>query len=205
MKDKKTFTFKFEIPSIVFLIISALMIIGIILFFSSCTTENDKSIDSKQKEQQNIAQKDMQNKIGNPNITKWAEKKQLKKIYELRDDAKLICYLYTRNEMTGKYIYEGRCQGFGIPYSTQYSNPERAINYEDELGENIMDGEPVGNLPYPEPNGLWMPDSSSATWVSFIDEKTGKAEVQYFEPLIVVTQTKKPARLCEKWSLPEDY
>jgi hypothetical protein len=182
------------------------MILIMIFTLIGCGTHTGESgTDKKKTQKQEQAFKDMYNKIGgDPNITKWTEAKQLKKIYELRDDAKLICYLYTKSEVTGKYVYEGRCQGFGIPYSTQYSNPEKPINYERELDEELYDGEPVGNLPQPEPNGLFMPTSSSATWVMMIDSN-GDTEVQYYESLITVTQSKKPAKVCEKWSLPEDY
>ena len=32
-----------------------------------------------------------------------------KKILELRDDSDLICYACTKNEMSDKYVYKGKC------------------------------------------------------------------------------------------------
>lgn len=62
--------------------------------------------------------------IGNPDIVNFFEKAQLKEIYEMRDDPNLVCYWYAVNNYTGKYIYEGECIGYGIPYSTSYTQPE---------------------------------------------------------------------------------
>ena len=38
-----------------------------------------------------------------------------------------------------------------------------------------------------------------------IDEETGDANIMYAEPEIMVTQMKLPKRICEEWSLPENY
>lgn len=45
--------------------------------------------------------------VGFPNISNYFERSQLKEIYELRDNPNLICYWYTKNDMTGKWIYQG--------------------------------------------------------------------------------------------------
>ena len=178
-------------------------IISILILCGCSHNDAKETTDSKIKKQQEKQQKELNNQAGLPDIVNWSEKKNMKYIYELRDRTDLICYLYTKSEITGKYIYEGECMGYGIPYSTQYSNPEKAIHYEDELGENIYD-EPVGNLPQCEPNGLFMPTSSSATWIIRLNNK-GEPNVEYYEPSIVVSPTKKDKRLCEPWSLPDDY
>lgn len=130
--------------------------------------------------------------IGMPHITEFYEKKLAKEIFELRDDSSLICYAYTRSEMTGKYVYLGRCMGYGLPYSTQYTCPE---TYE-------YNG---ATLPQSDPNGLYSPDGLSATWLWMIDEETGEPSIMYAEPEIIVRQTKLPVRLCEDWSLTPDY
>jgi len=150
------------------------------------------TVDEKQTQQQEQNQKDMDNQIGLPNITNWTEKKLAKRILELRDDSKLICYAYTKNTMTGKYVFEGQCIGFGLPYSTQYTNP---MKYE-YAGTT---------LPQNDPNGLFAPASADATWVIMINEETGKSEIQYYEDKIDITQTKKPRRICEEYSLPKNY
>lgn len=136
--------------------------------------------------------------IGMPEITEFYEKKLAKEIFELRDDSSLVCHAYTKSDMTGKYVYLGRCMGYGLPYSTQYTNPEtpywRGTRYYQDYP-----------LPQADPNGLYSPDGLSATWLWLIDEETGEPNIIYAEPEIIVSQQKLPVRLCEDWSLPNDY
>ena len=56
--------------------------------------------------------------------------------------------------------------------------------------------------PQPEPNGIYMPSSSNATWVIAIDPETNELEVHYAEPLLYVTP--KPLRASLVMN-PEDY
>ena len=60
-------------------------------------------------------------------------------------------------------------------------------------------------MPQAEPNGLFMPEGLSATWLMIINPDTGEMEVIYCEPTITVTQSKLPKRLVAEWSLTEDY
>lgn len=129
---------------------------------------------------------------GMPNISNGYEYSQLKEIYELRDDPNLICYWYTKNDMSGKWIYQGTCIGYGIPYGASITNPER---YEYS----------GATLPLSEPNGLYTNGvTSSATWVLTTD-KDGNVIPTYVESEITVTQSKIDAKLCEDWSIPENY
>jgi hypothetical protein len=183
-------------------IIMVIVILAILTILVSCNDVSDvkSNVDIKQQKAQEMQQNDVNNQIGLPDIVNWSEKKNMKYIYELRDRTDLICYLYTKSEVTGKYIYEGECMGYGIPYSTQYSNPEK-------YGQ--VDGGEYGainpyTMPQAEPNGMFMPTSSSATWVIRLSDD-GKPQVEYYEPTIVVSPTKKDKRLCEDWSLPENY
>lgn len=181
-----------------------LFIIGLI-FLSGCST-TDVNADTKQTQKQEVLEKEMRAKIGDPEITEFWEAQNYNKIMEKRDNPKLICYWYTKNEYTGKYIYEGQCSGFGVPYSTQISNPKKIVEGDKELGYDLS-----GYVNYPmskpqaEPNGLYMPTSSSATWVLVYDSKTKESKVEYVEHLISVTEIKKRPELCEKDSLPDNY
>lgn len=131
--------------------------------------------------------------VGMPDIKNFYEKKMAKEILELRDDSKLICYAYTLNEMSGKYVFLGKCMGYGLPYSTQYTCPESYGGYSGIT------------LPQADPNGLYSSSSTSATWLYLIDDTTGKPQITYCEPNLVVSQNKIPKRLCEEWSLTSDY
>ena len=145
-----------------------------------CTEREMAQYEDIRKSEQAIA--DSQKSIGFPEVRYFNEKKNLKEIIELRDNPKLICYYYTKNTMTGKYVYQGKCQGYGVPYASNYTNPEKA-----------------------DPNGMYMQGlSTTATWVSHINDK-GEKEIRYIEEEITVSQSKIDKRLCEEWSLPKNY
>ena len=129
---------------------------------------------------------------GFPEVTNFFEYSQLKEIYELRDNPNLICYWYTKNDMSGKWVYQGTCVGYGIPYGASITNPEQ---YE-------YNG---ATLPLAEPNGIYTNGlSTSATWILTTDS-SGKIIPTYVESEITISQSKIEARLCEDWSIPSDY
>lgn len=162
-----------------------ILLIGFILLgFTGC----EESAERIQERKTDEVLKEMNNEIGLPSIVNFYEKKMAKDIFELRDDSELITYAYMKN-MNGKFVYLGQCMGFGLPYSVQYTNPNQ-----------INSGRPQA-----DPNGLYMPDGLSATWLMLINEETGKREIIYAEPEIIVTQSKLPRRLVEEWSLTENY
>ena len=127
------------------------------------------------------------NAVGMPGITNFQEKKIQKWIYELRDREDLVCYAYLMNEMNGTIgQYLGRCIGYGLPYSTQFTNPLKIA---------FVDGGDYGaknpyTLPQPEPNGLFMPEGLSATWLLLIDPETDEPRPVYCEPNIIVSPFK---------------
>lgn len=134
--------------------------------------------------------------IGKPQLTNWFEYSQLKEIYEMRDNPQLICYWYTKNDYTGKWIYQGKCVGYGIPYGASITANERPDYYSYE--DNAV-------LKQAEPNGLYT-DSvvTTATWILSVDEQ-GNITPTYVESEISISQTKIDASRCEDWSLPVDY
>ena len=136
--------------------------------------------------------------VGFPDVSNYFERQQLKEIYELRDDPKLICYWYTKNDMTGKWIYQGECIGYGIPYTTSMTASESLQKIETTVG---YEWEVV---PLAEPNGLYASPSTSATWILTTD-KEGNITPTYVESEITVSQSKLDTRLCEDWSIPENY
>ena len=136
--------------------------------------------------------------VGFPDVSNYFERQQLKEIYELRDDPKLICYWYTKNDMTGKWIYQGECIGYGIPYTTSMTASESLQKIETTVGYEWE------VLPLAEPNGLYASPSTSATWILTTD-KEGNITPTYVESEITVSQSKLDTRLCEDWSIPENY
>ena len=123
---------------------------------------------------------------------------QLKEIYEMRDNPNLICYWYTKNEYTGKWIYQGTCIGYGIPYGAAITAPESS--------QEARGGGSYWNIvPLAEPNGLYTESVvTTATWILTTND-SGEIAPTYVESEISVSQTKMDARLCENWSIPDNY
>lgn len=146
--------------------------------FASCNVQ--PTPDAVDRQQQKGMQAEAQRQAGMPAIHNFQEKKLLKMIYELRDNEKIVNYAYLYNEMQGKLVFLGKCVGYGIPYATQYSNPERpAESWETHEQGNIA-------LPQAEPNGLFMPAAAEGTWVMLLD-KDGQPHPVYIEPRVIVS------------------
>lgn len=156
------------------------------IFYSGCML-SDNSADAKLAKATEQLMTEVANQIGMPNITNFQQKKTLKMIYELCDKENLICYAYIKSDYQGKLFFIGKCIGYGIPFSAQYSNPKtyKRIQPVNKQGSGISWADM--KMPQPEPNGLFMPTSSSATWLLMIDPKTKKSRPVYIEPEIVVS------------------
>ena len=137
----------------------------------------EETPDKKDARQQQKMLSEAQRETGLPAIHNFQEKKLLKQIYELRDNEKIVNYAYLYNEMQGKLVFIGKCIGYGIPYSTQYSNPQKVYHEGSQYG--LI-------LPQAEPNGLFMPAASDGTWVMLID-KEGTPHPVYIEPKVIVS------------------
>ncbi len=148
--------------------------------------------------------------VGYPDITNFFERSQLKEIYELRDNPNLICYWYTKSDITGKWIYQGECIGYGIPYGSSITQTETMQNAAlpalDMLGNDKSYNQYFTEiLPQAEPNGLYNNGiTTSATWI-LVPDSEGNIKPTYVESEITVSQYKLDGRLCEEWSIPENY
>ena len=133
-----------------------------------------------------------QREVGMPNIKNFQQRKLMKMIQELCDQADLITYTYIKSEYTGKLIFLGKSVGYGVPFSAQFTNPERIVDTEIEGGvqNKYNDNGEVQVLPQADPNGLFMPTSSSATWVMLVNPETNKPEPVYIESEITVSPFK---------------
>ncbi len=137
----------------------------------------ETTMTAEQKDSQATAQLQAQGQaqVGLPRINAFTEKRLATKLAELRDKPNLLTYTYLLG-MDGRLRCLGKSVGFGIPYSTQITNPAKA------------DGGSYGyyTLPQAEPNGLYMPESAAATWVMLVDAK-GEAQPTYVESDITVS------------------
>ena len=178
------------------LIMSLVLVVGV---FTSCG-EYEQTSDEKDAEVTERQEQQANNTIGYPNIKNYTEKRRLKELYELRDNANLICYAYMVN-LDGEMVYLYRTFGFGINASIQYSNPDKWVDNGYDLGDSW--GGII--MPQAEPNNLFMPEGLSATYLMAIDDITGDTFIIYAEPNIVVSEMKLPRRLLKESSLPAGY
>lgn len=145
---------------------------------SSCTSKNDT--DKKQAAQTEKLAAEADRQVGQPGITNFTERKFVKYLYELRDQDGVSTFTYTV-DMHGKLHFLCESIGYGIPYSAQFVNPEKPKWWSS--GAAVT-------LPQPEPNGLFVPDGLSATWVLCIDDKGESVRPVYCEPEILVSPFK---------------
>ena len=157
-----------------------------LLVISGCDRKTDDAV-VQQAKKTGQSMKEANAQVGMPAIVNFQEKKLCKMLYELRDQENLICYAYLKS-LEGKPVYLGKCIGYGLPYCVQFSNPERVVQYDHMLGYDLTGYiNYPGKIPQPEPNGLFMPQSLSATWLMMIDPDTGSSRPVYIEPEILVS------------------
>lgn len=149
------------------------------LLMGASGCDSTPTSDSTQKQQQEVSAQEANRQVGMPNIVNYQEKKQLKMIYETCDQENLICYAYYSNTMQGKRgDFIGKCIGYGVPYSTQFSNPQKVVQSYSQS---------YGTLPQAEPNQLFKPEGLSATWLLLINPKDNTIHPGYFECDVIVS------------------
>lgn len=170
--------------------VTILLVALIAVVFMSCK-DNKPSADAQLQKQTELAMQEANKQVGMPGIVNFQEKKNLKWIYELCDQEDFICHAYLFNAMTGEVgQYLGQCIGYGIPYSTQFSNPEKVIEGDKAIGYDLTGIGTLMTIQQPEPNGLFKPEGLSATWLIMIDPETKKPRPVYVEPEIIVSPFK---------------
>lgn len=159
-----------------------ILLVGVMFILAVGCDSTPKS-DQVEAQRQEVASQEAASAVSAPAITKFWEKRQLKTIYELRDNPKpTYCYIFS--QFTGKFTYLGITIGYGIPYATQFNNPEKA-----DHGWSA-----VWTIPQAEPNALFSPLSAEGTWILF-EDASGKLMPQYVEERISVFTEKLPANI----------
>jgi len=157
------------------------MKILVLLALTVCLAGCDvNSADKVQTEASEKSLAEAQRQIGMPNIVNFQERKLMKSILELRDKEDLVTYAYIV-DWQGNLHFIGQCIGFGLPYSVQFTNPQK-LRWSQRHGGFTM--------PQADPNGLFMPDSLSATWLMMLDPDTQEVRPVYVEPPIIVSPFK---------------
>lgn len=147
--------------------------------------ETSKNSDDTQRQQQENLLQEATNQTGMPAIKNFRERKLLKDILELRDQEGLVTYTYIEAEISGKLVFIGQSVGYGIPYATQYTSPEKPGSSNGYYREFA--------LPQADPNGLFSPASAEGTWVLLLDPNgSGAVKPIYVEPRVIVSPFKLP-------------
>jgi len=153
-----------------------ILAICIATLLAACGEQTQTAAQIERKKQSELSLKGVQ-QVGMPAIVNFAEKRMMKDILELRDrNLATTTYIV---DMNGKMHKVCDSVGFGLPYATQYTNPQMP---QQPFGSNTY------VLPQADPNGLYSPASADGTWVQCLDPKTKKATVVYIEPRIIVSQ-----------------
>ena len=151
-----------------------LLVLPLVTVLAACD-QQPTSTQIERKKQEEMSLQAVQ-QVGMPAITNFAEKRMMKDILELRDkSAPTTTYLVGMNNQLTKL-----CDsiGYGLPYATQYTNPQRVTG--DGTHGYVT-------LPQADPNGLYSPAAAEGTWILCVDHKDGKAKPLYVEPRVIVS------------------
>ena len=152
------------------------LILPFIVALAACDGPRPTSTQIEKAKQEEMSMQAVQ-QVGMPAIVNFAEKRMMKDIIELRDRMEpTITYV---TDMNGHLHKRCNSVGYGLPYATQYTNPQRVArgNETPEHG-NVT-------LPQADPNGLYSPASAEGTWVMCVFD--GKAKPVYFEDRVTVS------------------
>lgn len=158
--------------ALILLLVAIVVIIPFLLIGSSLTgcSQSAQSIETQQR------QSDLKNIIQNqpvPNLNGYSlERDIVIQIVNARN-SRLPTHTYYYNDFTGKVIKVCDSIGLPIPYSTQLTAPEA----------EVLSGGHYTNLPQPEPNSLYSPDSAEATIVACVGAD-GTIIPTYWEPRV---------------------
>ncbi len=158
--------------------ILALLALFLATSAESCEGGERQSSDQIQARQQEVILQEGTSAIGMPAIKNFREKRLLKDIFELRDQAALTTFTYLVG-MQGNLVFLCNSIGFGIPYATQFTNPQKVAYERSQTG--------VLSLPQADPNGLFSPASADGTWVMCKNPHGTEVRPVFIEPRVVVS------------------
>jgi hypothetical protein len=148
------------------------------MFLAADSCDSPPSSDERQRQAQEVLLQEGTSQVGMPSIHNFRERKLLKDILELRDQAGLVTFTYLWNEFNGRLIFFCDSIGYGIPYATQFTNPQKV----EWKGSQVY-----GALPQADPNGLFSPGAAEGTWIMCKDPSGKDVRPVYVEPRVVVS------------------
>lgn len=162
------------------LVLWGLLALAPLLMADSCDTSDDV-----QRRNQETLLAEGTRQTGMPAIKNFRERKLLKDILEMRDQTGLVTYTYLWSEFKACAVYLGESVGYGLPYATQYTNPQKR-----DGGGSVV-------LPQADPNGLFSPASAEGTWVLLKDPNGDDVKPIYVEPRVIVVPFKLKSAICQ--------
>ena len=144
--------------------IFVVMFILVVMSMLGCVEQKASSDDVQHAQQETILREATQ-QTGMPAIKNFRERKIMKEILEKRDQSGFITYTYMKSEINNDLKLLCKSIGYPIPYSTQYTNPQKI---EERTGTGYA------ILPQADPNSLFSPSSANATWSMCINPNDSK-------------------------------
>ena len=157
--------------------ISIAALVAATVALAGCDPAIPNSDQIKNSKQEELSKQGVES-VGLPAIHNFQEKRIMKDILELRDQPNLITYTYI-TDINGRLHKRCDSIGYGLPYATQYTNPQRVAH--------LSTRDSIVAIPQADPNGLFSPPSAEGTWV--LCKVPGKDDVQpvYMEPRVIVS------------------
>jgi hypothetical protein len=158
------------------IIILAALALAAVLALVACDDGPPSATRIEAAKQEQLTKQGVQ-QVGMPAIINFQEKRVLKQILELRD-TKIVTITYV---MDWQAHLHKLCDsiGYGIPYSTQFTNPQQVVHSQYKEG--------LTSIPQADPNGLYSPAMAEGTWVLCLNPATKDVAPIYVEPRIVVS------------------
>lgn len=150
-----------------------ILLITAALFSLTACPEGDAETEQRRATEKVMAEAERQ--LGMPDIVNFQERRMAKDMLELRDTS-IATFAYVLNPIKGCFMFLGESVGFGLPYSVQYTSPEKVESLQHGI-----------TTPQADPNGLYMPAEAAATWVMLYNPKTKKVEPTYIESDVTIT------------------
>lgn len=145
--------------------------------------DHSKSSDGVQQKQQEMLLQEGTSQVGMPAIKNFRERKLMKDIIELRDQNGLTTFTYVWSDMKGQWVFFCNSIGYGLPYATQFTNPQKIAAYGSGY---------AAILPQADPNGLFSPAAAEGTWVMCKDPRGPEVKPVYLEPRVIVSPFELP-------------
>jgi len=131
-----------------------------------------ESSDQTQHDEQEQILSRATDQVGMPMLINFQERNTLKRIIEARDAAaSTISYLVEAN---GQFHKICDSVGYGIPYSTQFTNPYQYWRSG-------------ATLPQADPNGLFTSAQATGTWLNCKDPASNSLNFVYVQYNVVVS------------------